>query len=103
MKEFVEFIIKQFVNNPEAVVVTESQEADTYIYTVKVADEDMGVVIGREGKTINSVRNLAKAKAIKENVMIRVFLEESQNKQAATDSTETASEEKASPEEETSN
>ena len=81
MKEFVEFIIKQFVSNPEAVIVNESMEADTHIYTVKVADEDMGVVIGREGKTINSIRNLAKAKAIKENIMIRVFLEESQNRQ----------------------
>ena len=81
MKEFVEFIIKQFVSNPEAVTVNESMEADTHIYTVKVADEDMGVVIGREGKTINSIRNLAKAKAIKENIMIRVFLEESLNRQ----------------------
>jgi predicted RNA-binding protein YlqC (UPF0109 family) len=83
MKEFVEFIIKQFVNNPEAVVVTESMDADTHVYTVKVADEDMGVVIGREGKTINSIRNLAKAKAIKENIMMRVYLEESANKQAS--------------------
>jgi predicted RNA-binding protein YlqC (UPF0109 family) len=89
MKEFVEFIIKQFVNNPEAVVITESMDGENHVYSVKVADEDMGVVIGREGKTINSIRNLAKAKAIKENIMIRIFLEESANRPAqATESVE---------------
>ena len=40
----------------------------------------MGVVIGREGKTIRSLRNLAKAKAIKDNVRIQIVLEESSQK-----------------------
>ena len=76
MREFVEFLIKQIVTNHDAVVVTETTEGNVVVLSVKVADEDMGVVIGRDGKTINSIRNLAKAKAIKDNVMIRVVLEE---------------------------
>ncbi len=76
MKEFIEFIIKQFASNPDGVVVTEIMDGETYVYNVVVSPDDMGVVIGREGKTINSIRNLAKAKAIKDNVMIRVLLEE---------------------------
>ena len=76
MKGVREFIIKQFASNPDGVVVTEIMDGETYVYNVVVSPDDMGVVIGREGKTINSIRNLAKAKAIKDNVMIRVLLEE---------------------------
>lgn len=74
MKEFIEFLLKQFVGSPDAVVVTESKDGDFNIEHVKVADEDMGIVIGKEGKTINSLRNLVRAKAIKENIMVRVVL-----------------------------
>jgi uncharacterized protein len=76
MKEFVEFLLKQFVNNPDAVVVTETMDGNFHILNVKVSDEDMGMVIGKEGKTINSLRNLVRAKAIKDNVMVRVVLED---------------------------
>lgn len=76
MQEFIEFLLKQFVNKPEEVVVTNFQDGDFTIYNVKVADQDMGVVIGKEGKTINSIRNLVRAKAIKDNIMVRVVLED---------------------------
>jgi uncharacterized protein len=81
MKEFIEFLLKQFVNHPEAVQVTESMDGDFHIMNVKVADEDMGMVIGKEGKTINSLRNLVRAKAIKDNVMVRVVLEDNKQQQ----------------------
>lgn len=83
MKEFVEFMIKQFVSLPDAVTVTETMEADMHVLSVHVANEDMGLVIGREGKTINSIRNLAKAKAIKDNIMIKILLDEPNAKQDA--------------------
>ncbi len=84
MKEFVDFLLKQFVNNPEAVNITETMDGNFKILNVKVADEDMGLVIGKEGKTINSLRNLVRAKAIKDNVMVRVILED--NRQPTADS-----------------
>jgi len=77
MKEFLEFLIKQITSKPEEVKITENRENDTFIYHIKVSEDDMGIVIGKEGKTIKSLRNLAKAKAIRDNVRIQVLLDES--------------------------
>ena len=77
MKEFLEFLIKGICEKPKEVEVTEIKDEGVFIYEVKVADEDMGVVIGKNGKTIRSLRNLAKAKAIKDDVRIQIMLEES--------------------------
>jgi len=76
MKEFIEYLVKNIVTKPEAVEVKEISQEGGMDYMVKVADEDMGIIIGKEGKTIKSVRNLAKAKAIKDDVRIRIDLEE---------------------------
>ncbi|HOS88535.1 MAG TPA: KH domain-containing protein [bacterium] len=77
MKEFLEFLIKQITSKPEEVKITENRENDTFIYHIKVSEDDMGIVIGKEGKTIKSLRNLAKAKAIRDNIRIQVLLDES--------------------------
>jgi len=77
MKEFLEFLIKQITSKPEEIEITENREDDTFIYHIKVSEDDMGIVIGKEGKTIKSLRNLAKAKAIRDNVRIQVLLDES--------------------------
>ena len=74
MKEFIEYLVKQLVNNPNEVEVTETQESGLLSYRIKVANEDMGIVIGKEGKNIKSIRNLAKSKAIKDNVRINIEL-----------------------------
>lgn len=79
MKEFVEYLLHQFVSKPEEVMISESMDGDTHILSVKVAQEDIGLVIGKEGKTINSIRNLAKAKAIRENIFVRIVLDEGDN------------------------
>jgi uncharacterized protein len=76
MKEFIEYILKSFVNKPDEVKVEEVMEGETYFYKLTVADDDMGIVIGKEGKTINSLRSLARAKAIKDNVRIKIDLVE---------------------------
>jgi predicted RNA-binding protein YlqC (UPF0109 family) len=74
MREFIEYLVKQIVNNPQEVQVTEAKEEELSVYTINVAAEDMGTVIGKEGHNIKSIRNMAKAKAIKDNVHIRVLL-----------------------------
>jgi hypothetical protein len=87
MKEFLEFLVKGIVSKPEEVEVSEVQSEGVFIYNIHVSDEDMGVVIGKDGKTIRSIRNMAKAKAIKDNVRIQIILEE-----ALQDSTEPSQE-----------
>ena len=77
MKEFIEYLLKEISNKPEDAIVEEFEENGTYVYQIHVAEEDMGVVIGKEGKNIKALRNLAKAKAIKDNIRIQIVLEES--------------------------
>jgi predicted RNA-binding protein YlqC (UPF0109 family) len=76
MKEFLEYIIKEIVTKPESIQVDEIKEDGLFIYKIHAAEEDMGLLIGKEGRTIKSIRNMAKAKAIKDDVRISVILEE---------------------------
>jgi predicted RNA-binding protein YlqC (UPF0109 family) len=80
MKEFIEFLLKSIVSKPEEVLVTEEidPESHYYNYIVKVSQDDMGMVIGKEGKTIRSIRSLTRAKAIKDRVKINIELVETQ-------------------------
>lgn len=86
MKNLVEVLIKAIVNNPDDVVVTESENEGyngrkSYIYTVKVNPEDTGIVIGKHGQNIKSLRNIIKIKAIKDRVFADIRLEEPQQDQ----------------------
>ncbi len=65
MKELVEFIAKSLVENPERVEVSEVQGDITTIIELKVAQEDMGKIIGKQGKTARSIRTLLNATAAK--------------------------------------
>jgi uncharacterized protein len=78
MKDFLEYLVKQIVNNAESVSVEEvaGEEPGNFSYHVNVAAEDMGLVIGKEGRTIKSLRSLARAKAIKDGIRINVELVE---------------------------
>jgi predicted RNA-binding protein YlqC (UPF0109 family) len=58
MKEFIEFIVKSLVDNPEKVSVTEVEGERTTIFEVRVEKEDMGKVIGKKGQTAQSIRTL---------------------------------------------
>ena len=61
MKQVLETIIKNIVENQEAVSINEKAEADRITFEVKVAETDMGRVIGRQGKVANSIRTVMKA------------------------------------------
>ncbi len=81
MKEFVQYLVETIAKHPEAVSVAEQQIDTTYIRElVTVHPEDMGLVIGKSGRTIQSVRELAKAKAIKDGVKVDVELVEPNRK-----------------------
>ncbi len=74
MKNLLEFILIHLVDNPEAVSVEMTMDEDTEVYTLHVAPEDMGKVIGKQGKVINSIRTLARVRAVKEDKHISVIL-----------------------------
>ncbi len=72
MKEILELIIKNLVDNPDEVSITENINAKSVCYEVKVAKEDMGKVIGRQGRMAKSIRNVIKAVSIKEHKRVSV-------------------------------
>lgn len=76
MKDTLAHIISSIVTDPGQVTITESDEEGVTTFTVTVAKEDMGKVIGKEGKVIRSIRNVMKIPAIKENKRINISLAE---------------------------
>lgn len=65
MRELVEVIAKELVDYPEQVVVTEKETERGLVIELKVADSDMGKVIGKQGKIANAIRAVVKAAASK--------------------------------------
>ncbi len=74
MKEFIVYILQQIVSRPEELKVNEITQDGLTTYEIDVDDEDMGLAIGKNGRTIRSIRSLIKAKAIKDGVRVRVDL-----------------------------
>ena len=72
MKEMLETIAKYLVNNPDAVSVTEVEGEQSVILELRVAPEDMGRVIGKEGRIAKAIRTLVKANAAKLNKRVNV-------------------------------
>lgn len=75
-KELITYIVTCLVESKEEVVVTERQEEETLIVTVKVAPSDMGRIIGKEGRIIKSIRELVRAYSAKEKVKVQVEIDE---------------------------
>jgi predicted RNA-binding protein YlqC (UPF0109 family) len=67
MKELVVFLAKQLVNNPDAVQVTETQGDTASVLELRVAKEDLGRVIGKQGRTAKSIRTILNAVASRTN------------------------------------
>jgi len=73
MKELVLFLAKHLVNHPDAVEVNETQGETASVLELRVAKEDLGRVIGKQGRTAKSIRTLVNAAALRSNR--RVVLE----------------------------
>ena len=71
-KEMLETIIKSLATDVDAVSINEIEGEKIIIYEVKVAESDMGKIIGKEGKIANSIRTIMKALAAKENKKISI-------------------------------
>ena len=72
MKELVEVIAKALVDNPEEVVVTEKGEGRNITVELHVAADDMGKVIGKQGRIAKAIRSVVKAASSKDNMRVDV-------------------------------
>ena len=72
MKELVEVIAKSLVDNPNEVHVNEVQGEQSLILQLKVASEDMGKVIGKQGRVAKAIRTVVKAAALNEEKKVAV-------------------------------
>ncbi len=72
VKELVEYIAKSLVDNPSAVEVKGIEGEKSLMLELRVAPDDMGKVIGKQGKIAKAIRTLTKASAAKEGVRVSV-------------------------------
>ncbi len=72
MKELLEFIAKSMVNNPDAVEITTVERDSATVLKLHVAEEDMGKVIGKQGRIAKAIRTVMKAAASNESKKIIV-------------------------------
>ncbi len=72
MKELVEVIAKSLVENPNEVVVTEKEDDRTIVIELRVAQSDMGKVIGKQGRIAKAIRSVVKAASAKESKKVIV-------------------------------
>lgn len=78
MKDALIYIVKSIVDNPDEVEISETEEDGFIQFVVKVSQDDMGKVIGKEGKVIRAIRNVMKIAAVKSNKKIHVSLAQEQ-------------------------
>ncbi len=82
MKKALEYIVTSIVDNKEEVKIEEADQNGALELTITVASEDMGKVIGKNGKVIKAIRNVIKIPAIKQGKKIFVNLAENPQNQA---------------------
>ena len=73
MKDLVEYLAKALVDRPDEVRVDEFEEDDgTIVFEVEVAEDEVGKLIGRNGRTINALRTVIRASAVRHNRRVLV-------------------------------
>ena len=76
MGSLVEVIAKALVTKPDEVNVTEEMDGDTIVVKLKVADDDIGKIIGKSGRIAKAIRTVVRAAAIKQNLRVSVEIVE---------------------------
>ena len=76
MKEIVEVIAKALVRHPEQVRVEAADDRNGTVYALRVSPEDMGKVIGKQGRIAKAIRTVVKAAATRENKEVNVEISE---------------------------
>ena len=75
MKELLLYVAKQLVDHPDAVTVTEREEADNTVLELRVAPEDMGRVIGKQGRIAKAMRTVMRAAATRQDAKVAVEID----------------------------
>jgi len=76
MVELVKTIAMSLVDHPESVIVSEKEnKGDTVVIELKVAEDDMGKVIGRQGRIAKALRTVVKAASVKQNKKVIVEID----------------------------
>jgi predicted RNA-binding protein YlqC (UPF0109 family) len=78
MKELVEYLAQHLVNHPDAVEVKETQGDTASVLELKVAKEDLGRIIGKQGRTAKSIRTILNAAASRTNRKVVLEIVEEQ-------------------------
>ena len=76
MKDLVKYIVDQLVDEKSAVCIESEVDGEVETITIKVAENDIGKVIGKQGKIAMSIRTLAKAVGIKEGKKYNIEIED---------------------------
>lgn len=76
MQDLLEYIAKAIVDNPDAVVINKDENDGLINLSISVAPQDMGKIIGKQGKIIKAIRKICTIRAIKENKKIDIALTE---------------------------
>jgi len=76
VKELVEFLCRELVDEPEAVRVSEAYDDRGPVYTVQVGPGELGKVIGRGGRTAKAIRTVVRVAATRQHVSVRVDFED---------------------------
>lgn len=74
MKNLLEFLLINLVDNPDQISIDVEEQDGLTVYTLHVAAADMGKVIGKQGVVINAIRTVARVRAVKEGKRISVIL-----------------------------
>jgi predicted RNA-binding protein YlqC (UPF0109 family) len=72
VRELVEVIAKKLVDNPDEVVVTEKKDGRNIVIELHVAPQDMGKVIGKQGRIAKAIRAVVKAASTREDLKVDV-------------------------------
>lgn len=74
MKELLLYLVKALVDTPDDVSINEVEGEKAVVFEIKVAEPDIGKVIGRNGRIINAIRTVVRAAAVKEGKKVSVEL-----------------------------
>ncbi len=72
MQAFLEYVVKGLVPDPDSVAVTAAERDGATVYEIRLSQADMGKIIGREGQTINVIRSLLQAGAVRKGLRCSV-------------------------------
>lgn len=82
MKDLLEYIVKNLVSKPDAILIDENSQNGEVNLNLTVDPSDMGLIIGKGGQTIRAIRKLLTVRAIAENVRVNLQLNEPANEPA---------------------